>query len=178
MLLVLSNTPGRLLPTIRSRCQRLELRPLDDATLQDALKRYLPESTAAERASLARLSGGSIGAALTLATGDGAALAEEADRLIENARNPDLLALLDLGERLWRIRDGVEMFGGFLLESLSARIRARARAAGTGNLEPWVALLARLEDDFSRATGLNLEPRQTLLSAARDLSHVARARTL
>jgi DNA polymerase-3 subunit delta' len=70
------------------------------------------------------------------------------------------------------------MFGGFLLESLSARIRARARAAGTGNLEPWVALLARLEDDFSRATGLNLEPRQTLLSAARDLSHVARARTL
>jgi DNA polymerase-3 subunit delta' len=178
MLLVLSNTPGRLLPTIRSRCQRLELRPLDDATLQDALKRYLPESSAAERASLARLSGGSIGAALTLATGDGAALAEEADRLIENARNPDLLALLDLGERLWRIRDGVEMFGGFLLESLSARIRARARAAGTGNLEPWVALLARLEDDFSRATGLNLEPRQTLLSAARDLSHVARARTL
>jgi DNA polymerase-3 subunit delta' len=178
MLLVLSNTPGRLLPTIRSRCQRLELRPLDDATLQDALKRYLPESTAAERASLARLSGGSIGAALTLATGDGAALAEEADRLIENARNPDLLALLDLGERLWRIRDGLEMFGGFLLESLSSRIRARARAAGAGNLEPWVALQARLEGDFSRATGLNLEPRQTLLSAARDLSHVAQARTL
>jgi DNA polymerase-3 subunit delta' len=178
MLLVLSNTPGRLLPTIRSRCQRLELRPLDDATLQDALKRYLPESTAAERASLARLSGGSIGAALTLATGDGAALAEEAERLIENARNPDLLALLDLGERLWRIRDGLEMFGGFLLESLSSRIRARARASGTGNLEPWVALLARLEGDFSRATGLNLEPRQALLSAARDLSHVAQARTL
>lgn len=178
MLLVLSNTPGRLLPTIRSRCQRLELRPLDDAALQDALKRYLPESTASERASLARLSGGSIGAALTLATGDGAALAEEADRLIENARNPDLLALLDLGERLWRIRDGVEMFGGFLLESLSSRIRARARAAGTGHLEPWVALLARLESDFSRATGLNLEPRQTLLSAARDISHVARGATL
>ena len=182
MLLVLSNTPGRLLPTIRSRCQRLDLRPLDDAVLEDALKRYLPESAAAERASLARLSGGSIGAALTLATGDGAALAEEADRLIDSARSPDVLKLLDLGERLWRIRDGLELFGGFLLESLSARIRQRARLSpqegGSGNLEPWMALLARLDDDFSRAVGLNLEPRQTLLSAARDLSHVAQARTL
>jgi DNA polymerase-3 subunit delta' len=177
MLLVLSNTPGRLLPTIRSRCQRLDLRPLDDATLENALRHYLPESSASERASLARLSGGSIGAALTLATGDGAALAGEADRLIENARTPDLLALLDLGERLWRIRDGLEMFGGFLLESLSARIRQRARS-GAGDLQPWVALLARLEEDFSRATGLNLEPRQTLLSAARDLSHVAQVRVL
>src|SRR4051812_288669 len=140
MLLLLSNTPGRLLPTIRSRCQRLDLRPLDDAILQKALAKYLPEASASERGSLARLSGGSIGAALTLATGDGAALAEEADRLIENARNPDPLKLLDLGERLWRIRDGLELFGGFLLESLSARIRARARQAGSASLEPWVAL--------------------------------------
>jgi DNA polymerase-3 subunit delta' len=182
MLLLLSNTPGRLLPTIRSRCQRLDLRPLDDAALEGALKRYLPESGAAERASLTRLSGGSIGAALTLATGDGAALAEEADRLIDSARGPDVLKLLDLGERLWRIRDGLELFGGFLLESLSVRIRQRARLTpqegGGGNLEPWVALLARLDEDFSRAVGLNLEPRQTLLSAARDLSHVAQARTL
>src|ERR1700761_8017176 len=33
MLLLLSNTPGRLLPTIRSRCQRLGLRALDDRSL-------------------------------------------------------------------------------------------------------------------------------------------------
>src|SRR6201989_1430801 len=69
MLLLLSNTPGRLLPTIRSRCQRLELRPLDEATLERALTDFLPGSDAAERAQLARLSGGSIGAALALASG-------------------------------------------------------------------------------------------------------------
>src|SRR6478609_8849620 len=67
MLLLLSNTPGRLLPTIRSRCQRLELRPLDEASLQNMLARELPEMSTAERTALARLSGGSIGAALTLA---------------------------------------------------------------------------------------------------------------
>src|SRR3954464_10482596 len=114
MLLLLSNTPGRLLPTIRSRCQRLELRPLEDAALQNMLARELPEMSTAERAALARLSGGSIGAALTLAAGDGATLAQEADRLIDQAREPVLLALLTLGEKLWRIRDGLEQFGEFL----------------------------------------------------------------
>src|SRR6478609_7821509 len=60
MLLVLSNTPGRLLPTIRSRCQRLDLRPLEDATMDIGLKSHLPDETAAERTALARLAGGSI----------------------------------------------------------------------------------------------------------------------
>jgi DNA polymerase-3 subunit delta' len=177
ILLLLSNTPGRLLPTIRSRCQRLDLRPLDDAVLEKALAEYLPETSAAERASLARLSGGSIGAALTLATGDGGALAQEADRLIDQATDPDLLALLALGDRLFRIQDGLELFGNFLVESLSTRIRDRAHSGAAG-LERWVALCERIEQDFGRATGLNLEPRQTVLSAARDLSRVARGGAL
>lgn len=173
LLLLLSNMPGRLLPTIRSRCQRLDLRPLDDAVLEKALARFLPDSSAAERAALARLSGGSIGAALTLATGDGGDLAQEADRLIDHAREPDLLALLTLGEKLGRMRDGLDQFGGFLAESLADRIRARAHAGGAG-LERWVQLLGRIEQGFGRATRLHLEPRQSLLTVARDMSQVAR----
>ena len=173
MLLLLSNTPGRLLPTIRSRCQRLDLRPLDDATMEFGLKPHLPDETAAERAALARLSGGSIGAALTLATGDGGVLAKEADKLIDHARDPDLLALLTLGEKLYRTQDGLELFGEFLTSSLADRIRARAHTGAPG-LERWVAVLNRLEHSFARAAGLHLEPRQTVLSAARDLSHAAR----
>lgn len=173
LLLLLSNMPGRLLPTIRSRCQRLDLRPLEDAVLQQALMRYLPEHGASERAALARLSGGSLGAALTLATGDGADLAQEADRLIDQAREPDLLALLTLGEKLSRMRDGLDQFAGFLTESLVARIRARAHQDG-GGLERWVQLLGRIEQGFGRATRLHLEPRQSLLTAARDMAQVAR----
>ncbi len=173
MLLLLSNTPGRLLPTIRSRCQRLDMRPLPDAVLESLLVRHLPDMGAAERAALARLSGGSIGAALTLATGEGGALAQEADRLIDQARDPDLLALLTLGEKLGRMRDGLDNFGSFLTEALADRIRAKAHG-GAGGLDRWVALLGRLEQGFSRATGLHLEPRQAVLTAARDLSGVAR----
>ncbi|HKQ44066.1 MAG TPA: DNA polymerase III subunit delta' [Rhizomicrobium sp.] len=177
MLLLLSNMPGRLLPTIRSRCQRLDLRPLEDAVLEKGLARHVRDLSPSERASLARLSGGSIGAALTLATGEGATLAQEADRLIENARQPDLLALLSLGEKLFRMRDGLELFGGFLVEALSDRIRAKARQ-GVPGLERWVGLQARIEQGFARAAGLHLEPRQTVLSTARDLAQVARSGVL
>jgi len=173
MLLLLSNAPGRLLPTIRSRCQRLEMRPLDDAILERLLAQELPECPAAERASLARVAGGSIGAALTLATGDGAALALEADRLIDQAREPDVIALLSLGEKLFRMRDGLEQFGDFLIQSLSDRIRTKAQAGGRG-LDRWVALQGRIAQGFGRAAALNLEPRQVILSTARDLSRTAR----
>jgi DNA polymerase-3 subunit delta' len=173
ILLLLSNTPGRLLPTIRSRCQRLDLRPLDDTVMDRLLHRHLPDSTAEERAALARLAGGSIGAALMLATGDGAALADEADRLIDRAAVPDVLALLALGEKLMRMQDGLDQFGSFVAEALAARIRARAEM-GSAYLQRWVQLLSRIEQDFSRARALNLEPRQTVLSAARDLAAVAR----
>ena len=173
MLMLLSNTPGRLLATIRSRCQRLVLRPLDDAAMGQALSHYLPGMDQSERAQLIRLSGGSIGAALALAGGEGRELAAEADRLVERASSPDLLALLTLGDRLYRIEDGLEKFGAFLTATLSDRIRARAHQGASG-LERWTAALARLKDAFARADGLHLEPRQTLLSTARDLAETAR----
>jgi len=175
MLLLLSNTPGRLLPTIRSRCRRLDLRILDDSAMAMVLARFLPDTTAQERSALARLAGGSPGAALTLATGDGAALAEEADRLIDHVSAPDILALLALGDKLWRLRDGLQQFGAFLTQTLSARIRSHARNGPAPELERWVQCLSRLENSFARTGGLNLEPRQTILSAARDLAKVARS---
>ncbi|HEX4106378.1 MAG TPA: DNA polymerase III subunit delta' [Rhizomicrobium sp.] len=173
MLILLSNRPGQLLPTIRSRCQRLDLRPLDEKTVADALKVHLPTADADERKSLARLSGGSIGAALALADGEGRELAAEADKLIESAAAPDVIALLALGEKLWRIRDGLSRFGDFLTETLAARIRTRAHQSAQ-NLRAWTTLLAKLEESFARARGLNLEPRQTLLSAARELAATSR----
>ena len=173
MLMLLANRPGQLLPTIRSRCQRLDLRPLDEAAVADALQSFLPEATAKERTSLARLSGGAIGAALELASGEGGELAAEADRLIENAARPDTIALLALGDRLWRMKDGLPRFGDFLIEALAARIRAKARLSGA-HLERWTALLGRLENSFARSRGLNLEPRQTILSAARDMAATAK----
>src|ERR1700761_6279115 len=108
MLMLLSNAPGRLLPTIRSRCQRLDLRPLDEADLLKELGNRLPDMDESERATLAKLSGGSIGAALTLASDDGLALAKDAEQMIDRAASPDIGAALALADRLARVTDGTD----------------------------------------------------------------------
>ncbi|HEY2071654.1 MAG TPA: DNA polymerase III subunit delta' [Rhizomicrobium sp.] len=177
MLMLLANAPGRLLPTIRSRCQRLDLRPLSDTDLEKALAERLPDLDASDRSSLVRLAGGSLGAALALAGDEGIALAADADRLIDHAASPDLAATLALAEKLARLRDGVDDFGDFLLEILTQRIRARA-ASGAPDLQRWTSLLEKLRGSFNRTGALHMEPRQTILSAARAISTAARGRAL
>jgi DNA polymerase III subunit delta' len=173
MLMLLSNAPGQLLPTIRSRCQRLDLRPLSDAELSDELERRLSKMPADERAALVRTSGGSVGAALALAEDDGLALARDAERLIDRAPTPDLSATLALADRLSRINDGTERLGVFLVEALTSRIRERAMAGGPG-LDRWTALLEKLTRSFVRTTALHLDPRQTILSADKAIADTAR----
>jgi DNA polymerase-3 subunit delta' len=173
MLLLIANVPGRLLPTIRSRCQRLDLRPLDRATLEAELQMLLPDLDSKTRASVARLSGGSIGTALQLADGEGVSLAADADRLIGQGGAPDIAALLSLADRLNRISDGLDTFGAFLGHALAERIRARAMGNGT-RLERWVDALEALNASFERTATLHLDPRQTVLGAARILGETAR----
>jgi DNA polymerase-3 subunit delta' len=173
VLILLSNMPGRLLPTIRSRCQRLDLRPLDDALVAAELARLLPGLSPSKRSAVAQLADGSIGLGLQLGAGDGVALAEEADKLIGRATTPDVPGLIALGDRLARSTDGIDAFGGFLQQALTGRIRARAHDAAP-HLDRWLDCLAKVETSFRRTDALNLDPRQTVLSAARSVAAAAR----
>jgi DNA polymerase III subunit delta' len=173
MLLLLAHAPARLLPTIRSRCQRLDLRLLDQTQLEAELAGRLPELAPAERRTLATLAGGSIGAALTLAGDEGVMLAREAERLIDRGEIPDIAATLALADKVARIEDGLGLFGGFLTDRLGARIRERAHQ-GRPDLDRWLVLWETLEKSFKRTEALHLEPRQTILSAVRALSETGR----
>ena len=64
VLLVVTENPGGLLPTIRSRCRKLLLPPLPEEVVIDLLGRHQPDLPDADRAALARLAEGSIGRAL------------------------------------------------------------------------------------------------------------------
>jgi DNA polymerase-3 subunit delta' len=173
MLLVLSNNPGRLLPTIRSRCQRLDLRPLPDANVARALAHMIPKMKEDDRAALVKLASGSIGTALQFADDDGVTFAREADRLIDASAHPDVPALLALGDRLWRKADGLEIFGTFLADALSARIRTKAKSGGT-RLDAWIEAAERVRAKFARSSALYLEPRQTIISSALTLEDARR----
>jgi DNA polymerase-3 subunit delta' len=172
LLLLISHAPGRLLPTVRSRAQRLDMKPLPSAVLDEALTRLLPDTSAEDRAVLLRLAEGSLGLALRLAGGEGLKLARDAQEIIAARGAPDSTAVLAMAERISRSADGLQHFGAFLSQSVSSRIRERSRN-GEGDaraVETW----ERVNALYERATGLHLEPRQTILASAREIADAKR----
>ena len=77
--LLVSHAPGRLLPTIRSRCRVLRFGALSDADVATVLRRQLPQAADAEIAALVAVADGSPGRALGFAGLDLAGL----DRALE-----------------------------------------------------------------------------------------------
>ena len=75
--LLLTDNPEKLLPTVRSRCVELKLRALPEALLQKQLRREFPEADDGSVAAAILRSGGYLGQARELLSGEG---------LSENAR--------------------------------------------------------------------------------------------
>jgi DNA polymerase III subunit delta' len=76
ILLLVSNAPGRLLATIRSRCQKLPMKLLDDADVETILSTRFPDLGDDQLKALARLADGAPGQAISFAAGDGLMLYE------------------------------------------------------------------------------------------------------
>jgi DNA polymerase-3 subunit delta' len=64
---LVSHSPGRLLPTIRSRCRRLDFTALDDDAMTSILQEQAPALSDAERRRVIAMSSGSVGRALAFA---------------------------------------------------------------------------------------------------------------
>jgi DNA polymerase III subunit delta' len=70
LIFLISHAPGRLLPTIRSRCRSLRFAPLDPAAMERVLRDHLPSAAPTEIAELIALGGGAPGRALGFAQGN------------------------------------------------------------------------------------------------------------
>lgn len=174
LLLLLSEAPGRLLATIRSRCRRIDLRPVPDHDVMALLARETGIS-GPEAQSIAAAAAGRPGYALTLAAGDGAeAIALAQDFLAAGAGRgaigPIMSALAGkAGDRKW------EIFRAIVTSRLSQAARTAVRGAkapeplaGT----PPAALLAAWEAVFelaARGEGLNLDRGQLIAAMAYDM---------
>lgn len=155
LFLLVSHVPGRLLPTIRSRCRRLDFRPLADDAMTAALKCELPGLGAAERAQLVPMARGSVGRALAYASLDLAPIEEQALAILhdgdrDNARRSKLaqalggktaadryIAFLDMAPSLIA-REARNLDGAARRRALDAYARARetSRLAPRHSLDP------------------------------------------
>lgn len=124
LLLLVSHVPGQTLPTIRSRCRRLLLRPLqleDAARAAAAVLGIDPADRDLRRA--AALADGSVARALALFDGATLALHDSVAALLARLPEIDPRALHVLGDSLGRANEGAfETFVAAVREWLSTRL--------------------------------------------------------
>ncbi len=171
-LLLVAESPGRLLPTIRSRCRALPLAPLAPAPMAQALERLLPDLGQAERARFAAAADGAPGRALRLAQEGGLALAETIESLLERLPDLPLVEGYAIADAL-REDAAFEHFFALLRRAIAGAVLgaargtaspAQARLAGLKPAGQWSeiwAVLAQLERETLR---FSLDKRQAVVA--------------
>jgi DNA polymerase-3 subunit delta' len=172
-LLLTCAAPGRLLPTIRSRCRRLRLSPLADAAMETLLADYVPELDADARARLVTLAEGSPGRALQLAAEEGLALSQLVDQVLGALPNLPASRAHAVADALARSDGGFSTFMDLLRAAISATVRDVVRGRGDPEQERLVSLLSldgwgqtwhaltRLQSETER---FNLDKRQAIVA--------------
>jgi DNA polymerase-3 subunit delta' len=161
--MLVSHAPGRLLPTIRSRCRLLRFEPLSEAEVTRVLRREQPDLDEAEVTALVRASEGSPGrglryAGLDVAGLDAALAAIAQDGDPGNARRSQLAKALGAKAAQPRYALFLERATGLI----AREARPRSGAALAGALDAH----ARARDLAGAAMGLSLDPAATVFEMA------------
>lgn len=184
LLLLVTHSPGKLLPTIRSRCRRFPLMPLMPAIVGELLRRHRPDLDPDTAAAVTTLAEGSIGRALDLAAADGVALYRGVLSLLGREPRIDPAALHAFADRLVRpdaeeAYRVVEAVLGQFLAALAAtaaqapvkrgplpeQAAVLGRLSGRAPAARWAMLRGEIEESFARTDLLNLDRKQTILGA-------------
>lgn len=189
MFLLISHSPAALLPTIRSRCRTLDLRPLGPDDLARALADAGAEVPRGHETALAELSAGSAGQALRLVAGDGVPLYGRIVALLDGGRTVARGPMTELAEQCSG-RKNAEFYR-LVLQLMQVLVARLARAAATGAVPPeaapgeaalmaavarhpaqavpWAEALATVGATTRHAVAVNLDPAQTVLNTFLEL---------
>ena len=149
LLLLVSEAPGRLLPTIRSRCRRLELRPLSADNVARALAAAIGrKADDAEVKEAADAAEGSVARAIGLLEGPALALRQRVLGLLAQLPDPDPRALHALGDALGgnepqTLAAFMDMVNGWLSAQISGGATPARQAARTAEVWEKVNRAAR-----------------------------------
>ena len=192
--LLVTSEPGRLLPTIRSRCRTLDLTPLADADLKRAAMQAMAKIDgeppgASDWVRLLALSEGSVRRLLLLWTGDGLKLEERLQKLFQGLPAVDWGLVHTLGDEMGSVvaAQKFEMFFDLLLQLLARMVRARARSLADSpegrlaarlipeaRLATWAELWETVVREKGDAMALNLDRKSLILDTFRRIEMAAR----
>ena len=164
---LVSHAPGRLLPTVRSRCRRLDFGKLGDDAMTSLLSRYRPSENPAP---LIEFANGSIGRALAIAELDLAPLEGEAVAILrqgdpDNSRRSKLASALGSKAAAERYAAFLELVPGLIAsETLGLVGERRGRALDA---------YAKARETAAIAPRLSLDPAATVFQLGSILASVA-----
>jgi DNA polymerase-3 subunit delta' len=180
VLLLVSHHPGRVAPTLRSRCAKLALARLGDAEVKAALAQHAPDLPAGQHDALAQLARGSIGRALELAGDDWVSLyrrlatclaSDPLDRLGINALAGELARYADarsFAAPMWLVQELLSRVTGAAVGRRAPALfegepQTLGRLAAGRPLDRWGSLWEKVARLATAVDSLNLDRRQALL---------------
>jgi DNA polymerase-3 subunit delta' len=173
--MLISPAPGRLLPTIRSRCRRLDFTNLGDGAMTSILETQAPDLTPAQRQRIIAMSSGSAGRALAFAELDLAKLEDAALAILRqgdptNARRSELA--VELGKK-----GAAERYAAFL-DLAPSLIAREAREMRGASLERALDAYAKARELATVAPRVSLDPAATVFQIGGILANVANSASL
>lgn len=181
---LLASRPGKLLPTIRSRCRRLDLAPLTPDTISTALRDHGEDGSDDELRLASALANGSLRRAILLLRGEGVDIYRQFQAVVSDLPRIDYRAAHALADRV-AARGDEDAYAGFLdsVEGwLSRRVRGEAEpggaavapAAAAASLATWADVWEKAAELAFQSEDLNLDRKQVVLQIFMALARAAR----
>lgn len=193
VLLLVCHNPGRILPTILSRCAKLALKPVAFADVRDYLAAHRPDLTDSQRERIAHLAQGRIGRACWLAESESLDVLDRINELLlelPHLKIPEVHQFADGVARAGKeteyaiLRELLAGWYGRLLRYLVSGDSSAAMSemeaaifdkAQDGAIENWIEARDRMWQRFEAAERLNLDQKEAVLECFIDMEQAARA---
>ena len=183
LLLLVTHNPGRLLPTIRSRCRKLNLRTLGTKDMSQLLNAFVPDLSDNDMLKLAELAEGSIGSAINLLEAGGIDLYRACLALLSSLPQLNMADLHTFAAQLSKVGAEEQFTTAMdLLRSILARL-LRYKTEGlmlneefvdeaaifericpAASLDRWLEICEKVCNLLERSGAANLDRKQVVLS--------------
>ena len=183
-LILVSNSSGRLLPTIKSRCHKFILKPLLWKDFFAIIQKNNLDLDKEEIQILYEISDGSPGRALEIYENDGISLYRELITVLISAPKTDFLQVHAIADKFfgsgtehrftiatqlllgWILRLVImQNSNGYSVELIRGETIARKRFISLRGLEDWMQLWEKLNQLFNNTENMHLDRRQVILHA-------------
>ena len=178
LFLIVSHAPQRVLPTIRSRCRRLLLRPLDEQDIRAAITSLgspWDETPGDVLNQALRYGEGSVRRTLELLEAGKVSFIDQVTRLLDGLPKTDTKQILALAEALAKrdADDSYELTLETIQRWVSERLHERA-GLGASRLAPLVEVCEKIGRTAREIGVFNLDRRPFILTLFDDLAEAVR----